>query len=121
MPQIKYFTSPVEFYETVFNLSNKIKTIFMYGETKAAINYVLDDEYVDVLPNTNVVLAAYITAYAHLKLYTYLEQLQERVLYMDSKLFYHLYPSVRIRFLILSCYIFQLTASFICFFRAMLT
>ncbi|XP_048514299.1 uncharacterized protein LOC125501746 [Athalia rosae] len=36
------------------------------------------------LPNTNVVLAAYTTAQARLKLYSYLEKLQRRVLYFDT-------------------------------------
>ncbi|MCP3664594.1 MAG: hypothetical protein GY696_19240, partial [Gammaproteobacteria bacterium] len=33
---------------------------------------------------TNVVLAAYVTAHARLRLYTFLEKLQDRVLYFDT-------------------------------------
>ena len=41
-------------------------------------------DFLESLPNTNVVLAAYTTAQARLKLYTLLECLQERVLYFDT-------------------------------------
>ena len=40
------------------------------------------DEFIESLPNTNVILAA--TAHARLKLYELLEKLGERVLYFDT-------------------------------------
>lgn len=49
-----------------------------------AVTYELQDEFVEVLANTNAVIAAYTTAQARLKLYSYIERLQERVLYMDT-------------------------------------
>lgn len=48
------------------------------------VNYVLEDESVSPTPTANVVIAAYTTAQARLKLYSYLEQLKERVLYCDT-------------------------------------
>ena len=41
-------------------------------------------EAVEQAPNTNVVIAAYTTAQARLKLYSYLEKLDRRVLYYDT-------------------------------------
>ena len=41
-------------------------------------------EAVEQAPNTNVVIAAYTTAQARLKLYSYLENLDRRVLYYDT-------------------------------------
>lgn len=49
-----------------------------------SVNYDLRDEFVESLGNTNTVIAAYTTAQARLKLYSYIEQLQERVLYFDT-------------------------------------
>lgn len=49
-----------------------------------AVNYELYDEFVEVLANTNTVIAAYTTAQARLKLYSYIEQLQDRVIYFDT-------------------------------------
>ena len=48
-------------------------------------------DFLDALPNTNIILAAYITAQARLKLYTLLEPLQEIVLYFntDSVIYVH--------------------------------
>lgn len=42
------------------------------------------EEAVDSSPNTNVVIAAYVTAQARLKLYEYMERLGERLLYVDT-------------------------------------
>ncbi|KAJ8019081.1 hypothetical protein HOLleu_42562 [Holothuria leucospilota] len=42
------------------------------------------EEYVDGGGNKNIFIAAYTTAQARLKLYSYLEQLDERVLYFDT-------------------------------------
>ena len=41
-------------------------------------------EAVEQAPNTNVVIAAYTTAQARLKLYSYLEKFDRRVLYYDT-------------------------------------
>jgi len=51
---------------------------------KVAVTYRKEAEFVDVLPNINVVLAAFTTAYARLELYRYLERLDRRVLYFDT-------------------------------------
>jgi len=68
----------------VFDKRKVIKSIRFYGEKFACVNYGAEDDFVEVLPNTSVGIAAYTTAQARLKLYSYLEQLQERVLYMDT-------------------------------------
>ena len=43
-----------------------------------------EEEFQEILPNTNPVIAAFVTAQARLKLYSYMEQLGERVLYTDT-------------------------------------
>ncbi len=49
-----------------------------------AVTYSKEEEFVDVLMMTNVVITAYTMSQAQLKLYSYLEQLKERAMYMDT-------------------------------------
>ena len=42
------------------------------------------DAYVEENPSSNPVIAAFVTAHARLQLYSYLEMLQDRVLYYDT-------------------------------------
>ena len=46
--------------------------------------YFQADPYVEETPNTNPVIAAFVTAHARLKLYSYIERLGARVLYFDT-------------------------------------
>jgi len=48
------------------------------------VRYRMGDDFSKPLRNTNVVLAAYVTAHARLRLYKCLEELQDRVLYFDT-------------------------------------
>ena len=48
------------------------------------IQYEYGDNFVEVNPNTNVIIAAFTTAHARLQLYDELEMLGERVLYYDT-------------------------------------
>jgi len=54
----------------------------------ACATYTVEDEFLQPLSNTSPMIAAFVTAQARLKLYTYLEQLQERVLYFDTGKFF---------------------------------
>lgn len=80
----KYFDKPEPFMKTVYDLTKIIKAIRFYGENLASVNFLSGTDFVDVLPNTSVVIAAYVTCQARLKLYSYLEKLNERALYMDT-------------------------------------
>ena len=48
------------------------------------LHYEYNENFVEPDAKTNVVIAAFTTAYARLKLYEVLDQLQERVLYYDT-------------------------------------
>jgi hypothetical protein len=89
MMQQKYVT-PEEFFEMFHD-----ETIKMYNWEMVAtgdddedatmlLRYKKKDEFAQPLANTNVVLAAYVTAHARLRLYKFLEELQDRVLYFDT-------------------------------------
>ncbi len=82
--QLSYFTDPAEFFKVVQNDTNVIQSVFCVNPEMVAVTWSKEEEFVDVLTMTNVVVAAYTTSQARLKLYSYLEQLQERVLYMDT-------------------------------------
>ena len=53
--------------------------------------YKPSEGYAEPAPNTNVVLAAFVTAQARLRLYWYMDQVDERLLYCDtdSALYWH--------------------------------
>ena len=48
------------------------------------IRYEYGEKFVQPDPNTNVIIAAFTTAYARLQQYDELDMLQERVLYNDA-------------------------------------
>ena len=94
MVQQKYVT-PQEYFDMYHDDSIKLISWDMIdtGESDESatmlLRYKMKDGFVQPLKNTNVVLAAYVTAHARLRLYKYLEQLQERVLYFDTDSVYY--------------------------------
>jgi len=64
--------------------TNVVQEITMISDSLVQVVYKKEDDHVDVMQNTNPVIAAYTTAIARQKLYSYIEQLQDRVLYFDT-------------------------------------
>jgi hypothetical protein len=87
MSQCEYFTDPAEYYRCVFDQENEVQSISLVSEEMVVVNYRKVDDFVDTVPNTNPIIASYVTCLARLKLYTYLEQLQERAFYTDTGMF----------------------------------
>lgn len=58
--------------------------IFPVNDEVLYVSHIKVEDAVEASPLTNVVLAAYTTAHARLKLYTYLEKLGERAFYADT-------------------------------------
>lgn len=54
------------------------------GDEVIDVHYENNENFIVTNSKTNVVIAAFTTAYARLKLYDVLDQLQERVLYYDT-------------------------------------
>lgn len=48
------------------------------------VNWSFKEESYDILPTVNVCLAAYTTAQARLKLYSYMKKLRNKVIYTDT-------------------------------------
>jgi hypothetical protein len=84
MTQCEYFTDPAEYFRCVFDQENEVLSIKLVSEDMVMVNYRKQEDFVDTVPNTNPIIASYVTCLARLKLYTYLEQLQERVFYTDT-------------------------------------
>ena len=66
------------------NNALEIDDLFNVNDEHIAVLWKQKSDFVQSLPNTNVVLAAFTTAHARLKLYSLLENLQDRVLYFDT-------------------------------------
>jgi len=84
MIQTTYFTDPCKYFALVFDPTVVVHNIQMVDDDMVLVSHTKTEEFVDILPNTNVVLAAYVTAQARLKLYSYIEKLDNRVLYFDA-------------------------------------
>ncbi|XP_071503405.1 uncharacterized protein [Diadema antillarum] len=84
LTKTEYCENPERFFSILTNPAVEVKTVDFPHENLAQIQYVPEDDFLEVLPNTNVVLAAFTTCHARLKLYTYLEKLQKNVLYTDT-------------------------------------
>jgi hypothetical protein len=64
--------------------SQVIKNVRFVSEEMVHMDWLCLDDFVEVSGRTNVVIAAYTTAQARLKLYGYLERLNTRTLYCDT-------------------------------------
>jgi hypothetical protein len=62
----------------------QVNDLLFINDEFVALRYENKEEFVAPLSNTNVVIAAYVTAHARLKLYELLERLQDRILYFDT-------------------------------------
>ncbi|XP_049416207.1 uncharacterized protein LOC125878833 [Epinephelus fuscoguttatus] len=76
---------PEEFFSYMFSEKHKVKYFSFLNKTTALIQWCHGDPYIAPPNKTdNVFIAAFTTAYGRLKLYDYLHQLQNRVLYLDT-------------------------------------
>ena len=82
--KITYVAKPKEYINTMQDSARTILDVMYANREHIAVRWNSKDEFVEPLPNTNVVLAAFTTAQARLKLFTLLEKLGVRVLYMDT-------------------------------------
>ena len=84
MPQHKYVRQPREFFDILCSDKFSVQECHFVDEECAYISYSHSQGFEEPPPNTNSVLASYVTSHARLELYKYLEQLGERVLYCDT-------------------------------------
>lgn len=83
--QTKFVKDIEELYKMFREKRTLIENIrYINDDQTAEVQWRVADEYVQPAPNTNIFIAAYTTAQARLKLYSYLEELDDRVLYFDT-------------------------------------
>ena len=82
--QVKEFDDPKKF--SAFHESDKvdIRYVSVLTEDRVEIHYKHQVEDDPVSPNLNIFVAAFTTCWARLRLYSTLDLLQERVIYMDT-------------------------------------
>jgi G:T-mismatch repair DNA endonuclease (very short patch repair protein) len=84
LPNTEIIKSPQRFAELLSSAEHEIIGILPINDNVIYVSWQLKDEAIIPSPITNVVIAAYTTAHARLKLYEYLERLDRRVLYYDT-------------------------------------
>lgn len=83
-PKTTIINQPSELYALLTNPSIDVNHILPINEETVLVNWEHKEGACDSLSTVNVCVAAYVTTQARLKLYSYLEQLGDRVLYYDT-------------------------------------
>ena len=93
MTKTKYISEPSKFFDLVTNPNKIVKNVDICRENLLLVNW--DDTEFNLEPHacSNVIVAAFVTAQARLKLYGILEKLNECVIYFDTdSIIYHHKP-----------------------------
>lgn len=84
LSQTTYISDPGEFFDMMTSDQQQIKNVrFVSGEA-VQLDWVYNDNFISASTRTNVVIAAYTTAQARLKFYSYFEKLDRRAIYCDT-------------------------------------
>ena len=83
MKKVKYLKDAAKFFDLLSNDGIEVKGIDSVSDEMVRIEY-KNAENIEEQCNVNVAIAAYTTAYGRLELYSYLDRLQQRVLYFDT-------------------------------------
>ena len=89
MPKTEIVTDPQRLVEILTNSEVEVIAYSPVNDYTLYVCWRYNEEAVETSPVTNVVVAAYTTAQARLKLYSYLEHLGERALYYDTDSIIH--------------------------------
>ena len=82
--QITYTDDPAEYIRLMSDPAINVHDVNYVNESYVSLSWNLDADHDEGSPKTNVVLAAYTTANARLKLYSVAGKLGQRALYMDT-------------------------------------
>ena len=77
-------TEPKKFFHFLDSTKYEVSDAHLVNDETVEVHYKENDEFVEQNNKVNIVIAAFTTAYARLKLYDLLDLLQERVLYYDT-------------------------------------
>ena len=84
MCQTEVITDPQRLFELLTSPEIDVNSLLPVNDETIYVNWCYKDEALEPSPLVSVVVAAYTTALARLKLFSFLEQLDERVLYYDT-------------------------------------
>ncbi len=77
-------TEPQRYYDLLTSNEFEVSNARIVSDNMIEVQYKSVDDFVEPNSKANVVVAAFTTAYARLKLYDLLDLLQERILYYDT-------------------------------------
>ena len=84
MPQVEFVKDPERYFQLLTCQSTQVKNIQFVNDECVEVYYTGGDDFIPTSDKTNVVIAAFTTAHARLKLYSVLQRLQTSVLYFDT-------------------------------------
>ena len=84
LPQVQQCTNPDHLYKILEDDTLEVQNIRFCTDDVLEVVYVSKEEAVVPSNKTNVFVAAFTTCHARLKLYSYLEKLNQQVLYYDA-------------------------------------
>ena len=84
LSKTKEVTEPKDLYAYLDSDQYEVMDAHMINDETVEIQYIEKEGFVEDNDKVNIVIAAFTTAYARLKLYDLLDLLQERVLYYDT-------------------------------------
>ena len=84
LSQTKIHDDPAEVYKLLQSDTVTVDNIRLINEEIVEVTYKEEEAFVKVNPKTNVVVAAFTTCHARLKLYEVLEKLGHRSMYLDT-------------------------------------
>ena len=84
MPKTEYTASPARVLELLGSGKFVVEDLIFHNEHLCEAHYTSKSEYIDISHNTNVIVAAFTTAWARPKLYSVMEKLGRNCLYVDT-------------------------------------
>jgi hypothetical protein len=84
MPNVEFCKEPAKFFALFTDPAIAVQSVNFISDEVLAVTYLTENAYVDALPNTNPVIASFVTAYARLRLYEVMAKLGRRCLYSDT-------------------------------------
>ena len=83
-PKLEVVNEPKRYFELFTSASVNVKDVHLVSEDMVEVCYALENDFVEASDRTNVVLAAFTTAQARIKLYRVMAKLGQRVCYYDT-------------------------------------
>ena len=84
LTKTKIVTEPKEFFDYLYSPEFQVSDARLVNDETVEVHYSNVGDFAEQNNKVNIVIAAFTTAYARLKLYDLLDLLQERVLYYDT-------------------------------------